>query len=446
MDGPPAVSTTTARELIIAWLHLAVLWTFAIAQPLFGVLSDSPEFFVARGNTTADIVLFAIGVTLLPPTILVVIEALFGRLPRVRRALHLSFVAALTAALALQLFDDLVGGSSTVLLIAAAIIGIALAIAYARTRPVPELLTILSPAPFVFLAIFLLISPVSKLVLPQEGAEAAESDVRSKTPVVMVVMDEFDPNMLMNSRQRIDRTRYPNFAALAQKSTWYRNATTAAVATTDAVPALLSSTKPREDALPVGADYPDNLFTLLGESHRLRVQETTTELCPERLCGARRRDDMSKRLGSLAEDLGVVSMHVLLPEGLRSGLPAVDRTFADFRGGGRDDTPSAKATAEKDVLSEFRGSRIRTVDRLVDGIAARPGKPGFHFLHAAFPHVPWQYLPTGQQLPVGRSGHTGARDRAVVRRSVPTQARDAAPSVAGRPHGPIGRSDSREAA
>ena len=49
-------------------MHIAVLWTFAFAKPLFDVLADSPDFFIARGNTGADIVLFAVGVTLVPPT------------------------------------------------------------------------------------------------------------------------------------------------------------------------------------------------------------------------------------------------------------------------------------------------------------------------------------------------------------------------------------------
>ncbi len=108
-DDPSTRSRTSARTLVFAWLHLAVLWTFAFAQPLFEILSDSPEFFVARGNTTGDILLFAIGVTLLPPTILVAIEAVFTRLPHVRSALHLVFVAVLAAALVLQLLDDAVG-------------------------------------------------------------------------------------------------------------------------------------------------------------------------------------------------------------------------------------------------------------------------------------------------------------------------------------------------
>ena len=281
----------------------------------------------------------------------------------------------------------------------------------------PELLTSLSPAPIVFLVIFLLISPVSKLVLPQDEAGAAATDVRSRTPVVLVVMDEFDANMLMNAQQRIDGSRYPNFAALARTATWYRNATTVATSTTDAVPALLSSTRPRQDALPVAADYPNNVFTLLAESHSLHVQEPTTALCPERLCGARRRDPGRERLGSLAEDLSVVSLHLLLPEGLRSDLPAVDRTFADFRSGGRDDekadsgkSPSGKVPSGKAAPEAFHRGRKTTVDELLSEIRPREGRPALHFLHAAYPHIPWQYLPSGQQYLSGGPDTPGLED------------------------------------
>ena len=64
---PPADG---ARSFLVSWAHLAVLWSFAFAQPLFDILSDSPEFFVARENTGGDIVVLALGVTLVPPTLL----------------------------------------------------------------------------------------------------------------------------------------------------------------------------------------------------------------------------------------------------------------------------------------------------------------------------------------------------------------------------------------
>ncbi len=55
-----------------------MLWSFAVAQPLFDLLGDGPEFFVARGNTRGDILLLAFGLTLLPPLVLIAVEWLAG--------------------------------------------------------------------------------------------------------------------------------------------------------------------------------------------------------------------------------------------------------------------------------------------------------------------------------------------------------------------------------
>ncbi len=47
------------QQVAIRGLHLLVLSAFAVAQPLFDLLGDTPEFFVVRGSTTWDIVAFA---------------------------------------------------------------------------------------------------------------------------------------------------------------------------------------------------------------------------------------------------------------------------------------------------------------------------------------------------------------------------------------------------
>src|SRR5215213_8408883 len=161
------------RELLRSWLHLAVLWAFAFAKPLFDVLADSPEFFVARGNTRGDILIFSIAMVVVPPTLLVGAEGLLARFPTPRRVLHLVFVGALFAAFAVQLLDDAFGGSGAVLIAASVVLGALGALAYRGTLAVPTVLTVLGPAPLVFLLLFLLGSDVSKLVLPQDDAEAA---------------------------------------------------------------------------------------------------------------------------------------------------------------------------------------------------------------------------------------------------------------------------------
>jgi hypothetical protein len=398
------------RELLVAWVHLAVLWAFAFAKPLFDVLADAPEFFVARGNTRLDIVVLALGMILVPPTLLLLVEALAVGAPRVRRSLHLALVGGLVAAFVLQVFDDAFGGPSAVLLAAAAVTGAAAAFAYYSTRIVPSILTVLGPVPVIFVALFLFGSPVSKLVLPQESAQATDARTESRTPVVFVVFDEFDSNMLQDAKGRIDRTRYPNIAAFADHATWHRNATTVSDGTRYAVPAMLSGRRPHGDSLPIAADHPDNLFTLLAGTHQLEVIETATELCPQDLCEGRARQAFGQRIRSLTEDLGVVSLHLLLPEGLRSDLPAVDQTFGNFRRGGRD-APAGSvgsvgaAVALEGAPSSFFLNRRRALADLLEGIEETEAS-SVHFAHVALPHTPLQYLPTGQQY-VAEDGLAG---------------------------------------
>ena len=162
------------RGLVVPGLHLAVLWSFAVAQPLLDVLGDAPEFFVARENTRADIVVLALGLTLVPPLIMVGIEVLASLVSlKLRRWVHLLFVAALAAAFLLQLLKDRPGGSAAVLIPVSVVAGLVLAALYMRTQLVPTLLTVLAPAPLVFVFVFLVISPVSKLVLPGKDVEAS---------------------------------------------------------------------------------------------------------------------------------------------------------------------------------------------------------------------------------------------------------------------------------
>ena len=91
----------------------------------------------------------------------------------------------------------------------------------------------------------------------------------------------------MNKDEKIDAQRYPNFAALAHDSTWFRSATTVQWLTEVAVPAVLTGILPKNTGrklLPIYADHPDNVFTLLGGSYRVRAVESITSLCPPKLC------------------------------------------------------------------------------------------------------------------------------------------------------------------
>ncbi len=382
------------RPLLVAWAHLAVLWAFAFAQPLLDVLGDSPEFFVARGNTRGDILVLTFALVLVPPTVLVLVEALLVRAPRVRAAVHLAFVAVLTAAIALQVLKSLFGGiGAAPAFVGALVLGAAGALLYARGQGVRSILTVLAPVPAVVIALFLLISPVSELILPQKEVSAAGLEGGSGAPVVMVVFDEMSGASLLDRNGRVDAGRFPHIAELARRSTWYRNATTVDYATQRAVPALLTGTRPPGDSLPIASDHPRNLFTMLGERYRLDVHEAATQLCPERLCGERERAGEEDRLRSLADDLSVVSLHLLLPNELADDLPEVDATFEGFR----DTRGSSAGQGAASVPERAFRDRPALWSRFVDRLGSGGTRPDLHFLHIALPHWPYQYLPSGQE-------------------------------------------------
>ena len=73
---------------------------------------------------------------------------------------------------------------------------------------------------------------------------------------------------------------------------------------------------------------------MLGGTHRLEVEEPVTDICPQKLCGKEDRPPARRLLGALADDLSVVSLHLLLPDDLDDDLPPVDRTFGGFRSRG----------------------------------------------------------------------------------------------------------------
>jgi hypothetical protein len=386
-----------------------VLSAFACAQPLFDLLGRTPEFFATRGSEAGDILLLGLVLVLVPPALLLGIELIGGLIDRrVRRGLHLTFVAALAALLVVQALKGLAEDGGLALVVLALALGAAGALAYARAAGVRSFLTVLAPAPAVFLVLFLLLSPVSRLTLGGQS-DARADPVAARAPVVMVVFDELPLAPLLDARGRIDAPRLPSFAALADDATWFPNATTLSDQTTKAVPAILSGRRPRaggsrssvSGALPIAADYPNNLFTMLGERYRHNVSEEVTTLCPEDLCDDRRRGGPVARARSLAADLGLVYLHLVLPEALTERLPPVSDTWGDFGAAGGDSGDRGRERgARAEVESALEGARAERFDEFLAGVGDGAG-PSLDFKHSMLPHVPWEYLPSGRRY---RSG------------------------------------------
>ena len=412
-SGNPAAAHEERRvepkSLLISGLHLAALSAFGLAQPLFDLLAKNPEFFAARGSQSEDIVVFAVALVLVPPALLLLVELLAGlAYPPARRIVHLVFVGALAAIIFMQVLRR--GADSTApVLVGAAVLGAAAALAYWRLEPIRSFVTVLSPAPLIFLAIFLFFSDVSKLAFPDE-AEARETRVSTDTPIVMVGFDEFPTTSLLDERNRIDPVRYPNFAALAGDATWFRNATGVHDRTTKAYPAILDGKNPVKGSLPIAADHPDNLFTLFGSSHEMNVSEVATTLCPKTLCkDTGREQGFADRMSSLTEDLSIVYGQLALPKPLAAELPSITNTLGSFRGDGTQggggfgnprDLGNIRRMEAGIVKAVRGGGRASEFTDWIRSIRAGP-RPTFSWKHVFFPHVPWQYLPSGRRYMTG---------------------------------------------
>ena len=204
-------------RLPVAGLHLAVLWSFAVAEPVFDLLGRNPEFFAARGSSRWDVVAFALMLVLVPPALLLAIEAVTPR--RARGVLHALFVAGLVGLLVLLAIRR--ESSAGWLLVAiAGTAGLAAAAIYARFAAARLLLTLLAPAPLLFASLFLFASDVSQLTF-SETATAKAATVPARGPAVIVVFDELPLNSLLDAGGRIDPVRFPNFARLARGATWF---------------------------------------------------------------------------------------------------------------------------------------------------------------------------------------------------------------------------------
>jgi hypothetical protein len=383
-----------------AALHLGGLWALAFAQPLFDLLGRNAQFFVARGSTTGDILLLAFGYALVPP---LAGAALVWGLGRIRPALGwgamLVLVALIVAALLLPPAGDLAGGSSAAVPIALAL-GAGAAFLYARAEAVRLFATVLSPAPLVVLALFLVFSPVRGLLFPRGEGGAVAHASRSTVPIVHVVLDELPESTLTNADGEIDASLFPNLARFAREATWYRNATTVDDLTTEAVPAQLTGERPRQGQLPTTRDHPRSLFTLFERSHELTVIEPITDLCPERLC-EKERAGMGERLRSLESDLEVVVQHLLLPEDMREGLPAIDRVWEGFEAGSLTGELRGGPSLKRAVLARLaRDDATAGFERALAALDRPSPRPPLLFVHSTLPHGPWRYLPDGRSYPI----------------------------------------------
>ena len=406
----PGRARPDRRTLAVDAAVLIGLAGVAITQPLLDLFGNNPTFFVAGNYGRRQIVMFALVVAFVPGAVAVALStpfALVGR--RASRAAHAVAVAVLAGLFGLVLGQTLGVDATLPAFALALVVGVGVALAEARYETVRRFLAYLALGNLVFVGLFVFASPTNGLL--RGGFVAAQGEVTGPGlpgPVVVVVLDEFPLVAILREDGTINEERYPNLAALAERTTWFRNASAESSSTYVSVPSILTGRHVDADSLPVLRDHPRNLFTLFGDRYPVRAYEPVTHLCPVERCGA----EPSQPLRQALSDAWVVYRHRVLPEALREGLPPIDQGWGNFGGGvgGGDGGASLPASDESwpttssgrpdpmarlDEVPRHDAGRVGQAAALRREIAAIRPIPSITMIHVLLPHHPYQLTPWG---------------------------------------------------
>lgn len=378
--------------------QLFALTGLALSSPLLNIIKDGPEFFVNRRALPADIITTVIGVVVIPPLVLFLIEAvarLAGR--RVASIVHYMFIAVLVALVVVSLLAHHADIAGTAAVALGVVAGVIVSVLVARSSAAQTWLAFVSVLTVISVATFASTEGVANLLSPHSTTSDRDRFTEtSKTPVAVLIFDEFPLNGLLNQQLEIDEYRFPNFAALAKESTWFRRAAAVNQFTPIALPAILSGRMPRSTKqLPIVENYPANLFTILSRSHAVTAYEPFTKLCPDDVCRKeKRRESRETRLRLIFWDLVAVYLNYAAPRDLELGIPDIDGKWGDFW---------SETSADWEAPNFSRSGRVESFQRFVKSIKPSE-KPPLIFAHVIIPHMPHQFVPSGAIYPPGIVG------------------------------------------
>ena len=268
---------TDGRTFMVRGLHLTALSFFALALADPRPARAQPRVLRRPRLAGADIVVLALGLTLVPPLVLLGIEGLAHLAsPRLSRAASSS--SGSWPAFALLVLGWI--GAPSAAHLAALAAGAVAAFAYARFEPVRAVVTLPSHSPFrSFSGSSSSARRAAARRLERRGArrgrrgEAARAgrDGRLRRSLVMSLLDP----------SGIDAARFPAFAAFARESTWYRNTVTVDANTSHAVPR--APDRAERGGAAILSNHPQNLFRFSAARTGSR-RPRRSRLCPDDLC------------------------------------------------------------------------------------------------------------------------------------------------------------------
>ena len=382
-----------------AW-HVCILSGLVLAQPALERLAANVTYIIEQGLTATALLVIAAATLLIPAAVLVGLEGLAVLVrPGCQRWIHrviLAGLAFLEGGLISRWFGGLDGlRQQGVIDFAqlAIMLGTAASLwwLYFTRAWVWPLLNWAALGLVLFPVVFLGTCHRSGVLFPSREKPVVK--IGNPVPTVMLVFDGLAGTALMDENRQIDRVRYPNFARLADKADWFRNATTVHSRTDHALPAMLSGEMPTDGTEPILAEYPQNLLALVHNSqvYGMTVFEPLTRLTPPELEIQPLERSLPEQVSQTLAVLARVYLKISLPENFAGDfMPSIPLAWFSLS-----KTNSVNANQLDGLLGyTWDSERSEQIQHFVASL--RPTEqPHFWFGHFALPHYPFRYFPDG---------------------------------------------------
>lgn len=423
-DGLHDSQQNAPRLLSSRTLHLCALSSFAVTAPILNILIDRTAYLHDQqvGLPQVAVLLMVLsvfipGCWLLADLIVFYVSRRLGGRGRDTILFLLAGIICLTAVrpyvIAYQL--NQAGLSGIVALLVSGIAAFLFVVLYRRVPAFRTWITVSSVGILMFPLVFVW----QFEQLQKAGANLTGISADRLVPVVVVVFDEFSGATLLTDAQQINAKRFPNFARLADQSTFYRNATTVHVRTDIAVPAIVSGRYPTTtDHSPTAGELPGNLFQVIKSSDQfeMAVFEPITRICPPfPLTTTIPELSEYQRTTELLYTLYAVYPRLVFTNDVPIPLPKIPMKW--FGIGNLIYPKRADWAKLTEGLFNYSGN-LNRADQMNHFLQClTPGtKTRFAFLHLVFPHVPWSFYPSGEmyqseaefdRCPAGATGELG---------------------------------------
>ena len=407
--------------MVQEFLHLSALNSFAVVQPILDSLVNNVAFLRYYDYSPTAVLLSVVLLTLGIPTSLLFVRLVLHRLGYPKFADLIRTILMVVLFLLAMLYAA--RWTSTAywgipyslpeefFFLPAIFIAGWLAWLYFHAEMFRQLLSTSAIGVLVFPAVFFLNPAVREQVLEVPAREYFQPVIaRSPASVIFVVFDGLSGMALLDENHEVDRARYPSFARLSDRGSFYRNASTVHTRTDHALPAILTGSFPTGAQRPLESEYPLNLFRLLDNSRQFQqsIFEPYTQLAPEHLKRIESHAGIVRQTVDLLDTVIRVYERMCLPQLMDAFALDVPREWFRIL----PPAPADPKVLDGKIVYRWDADQDLQVDHFVKCL--RPAaQPALRFLHISLPHDPWSRLDSGKpyrSMRIGRDAIPGEND------------------------------------